>query len=289
MSFDLKAPKFWFRKRHVLSYLLQPAGFLYGLGVQLRFALSKPFFSKLPVICIGNFTVGGGGKTPLALMLADLLQRKGHKPVFLTRGYGGQIRGPHLVDTLVDNAVMVGDEPLLLAAVAPVVVSADRAAGARLIEEMEADVILMDDGFQNPGLFKDFSIVVVDETQGIGNERVFPAGPLRAPMAFQLRRANVLVIAGPASQAATTKIERGFAGEIYRTELVAKGRRGLAARGAGDGRSQALHAPTSFTPVCKGWARTSCESRTIPTTICLAKKMHKTCWRFVKRMKRRSS
>ncbi|MCF6198385.1 MAG: tetraacyldisaccharide 4'-kinase [Hyphomicrobiaceae bacterium] len=223
MRLNPKAPKFWFQKGHPLSFLLAPAGGLYGLAVRLRFALTKPCRSKRPVICIGNFTVGGGGKTPLALALAEQLANKGYQPVFLTRGYGGQISGPHLVDPLSDNAQMVGDEPLLLAKVAPVVVSADRPAGARLIEGMEADIILMDDGFQNPTLYKDLSIVVVDEAQGIGNERVFPAGPLRAPMAFQLARTDLLVIAGPASQSATVRIEQGFKREIFRSDLLAKG------------------------------------------------------------------
>jgi len=201
--------------------LLAPLGALYGVGVKLRFVLTTPVRAKLPVICIGNFTVGGGGKTPLALALAELLIGNGHRPVFLTRGYGGQIKGPHLVDPVSDNAEMVGDEPLLLAKVAPVVVSADRPAGARFIERMQADIILMDDGFQNPTLYKDLSLVVVDKAQGIGNKRVFPAGPLRAPLAFQLKRTDALIIAGPACHAATGQIERDFTGEVFRTELVA--------------------------------------------------------------------
>ncbi len=223
MSIELKAPRFWSQQNHPLSIALAPLGALYGLGVRLRFALSTPYRSKLPVICIGNFTMGGGGKTPLALEICRQLFDKGYRPVFLTRGYGGEVRGPHLVDLETDNAQRVGDEPLLLATQAPVVVSADRPAGARLIERLGADVILMDDGFQNPTLHKDLCIVVVDDAQGIGNERVFPAGPLRAPLSFQLARADLLVIAGPASQSATARIEQDFEREIFRSDLLAKG------------------------------------------------------------------
>ena len=187
MSVLAKAPKWWDQRHHPLTYLLTPLGMIYGLAVKLRFALTNPYHSTLPVICIGNFTVGGGGKTPLAIELAKLLSAKGHKPVLLTRGYGGQLKGPHLVDLSTDSAVEVGDEPLILAQHAPVVVCADRARGARFIEQMDSDVILMDDGFQNPGLHKDLSLIVIDEVAGIGNGRIFPAGPLRA----EIGRAHV--------------------------------------------------------------------------------------------------
>jgi len=226
MSIELKAPRFWSRQRHPLSFALAPLGAFYGLVVRLRFALSTPYRSKLPVICVGNFTMGGGGKTPLVLEICRQLLARGHRPVFLTRGYGGEVRGPHLVDLKVDNAQRVGDEPLLLAKAAPVVVSTDRPAGAQLIEQMDADVILMDDGFQNPTLHKDLSIIVVDEGEGIGNECVFPAGPLRAPLGFQMKKADLLVIAGPCpegEETASTQLEREFFGDIFRTDLVVVG------------------------------------------------------------------
>ncbi len=227
-----RAPKFWSRRNHPLGKMLAPLGWLYGLGVRGRFALTKPFRSGLPVICVGNFTMGGGGKTPLALEMARLLTEQGYRPVFLTRGYGGGIDGPHLVDVKADNAQMVGDEALLLARVAPVVVCADRPAGARFIERMQSDVIVMDDGFQNPTLCKDLNIVVVDEIQGVGNGGVFPAGPLRASLHFQLARTDVLVIAGPSATPGTRisgdipDIKERFEGPVFRSDLRVLGKAG---------------------------------------------------------------
>jgi tetraacyldisaccharide 4'-kinase len=226
MSVFAKAPKFWFRENHPAARALAPLGFLYSLAFKIRFAITEPYRSKLPVICIGNFTMGGGGKTPLAIEVATLLREKGHLPVFLTRGYGGRTKGPHLVDHVTDTALDVGDEPLLLAQTAPVVVSANRVAGARFIEQMQADVILMDDGFQNPSLTKDLSLVVVDEVTGLGNGQVFPAGPLRASMALQLPKANALVISGPVprgGQSASLELEQVFERNILRVEMVATG------------------------------------------------------------------
>ena len=125
-----KAPAFWYQAGHPAGLLLAPLGFLYGLGVQLRFVATKPYRSKLPVICIGNLTLGGAGKTPLAIELCRLLQQQGLRPVFLTRGYGGSISGAHPVDPEHDDADMVGDEPLLLARHAPVVVPTRAEKGA---------------------------------------------------------------------------------------------------------------------------------------------------------------
>ena len=228
MSLSAKAPKFWFRrKKHPASVILAPIGYVYGLGVRLRFAFTKPYHSRLPVICIGNFTVGGGGKTPLAVEVAKLVHEQNYKPVFLTRGYGGETKGPHLVDLSTDGAKEVGDEPLILAQIAPVVVSADRVKGARFIEDqLDADLIIMDDGFQNPTLHKNLSLVVVDETTGVGNGRIFPAGPLRAALSFQYQLADALVICGPVpvgGRGATTTIQRTFKGPILRAQLVPTG------------------------------------------------------------------
>jgi tetraacyldisaccharide 4'-kinase len=166
-----------------------------------RAARVEPYRSRLPVICIGNFTAGGGGKTPTAIAVATLLKELGAKPAFLTRGYGGTTKGPMLVAEG-QSAEDVGDEPLLLAAVAPTMVSADRAEGAKAIEATGADVIVMDDGFQNPGLVKDLSLVVADAGTGIGNGLVIPAGPLRAPLAAQMARAGALVVIGDGGKAA---------------------------------------------------------------------------------------
>src|SRR6185295_14087125 len=164
-----------------LGSALAPLGNLYGRIAEKRFADITPYRSRLPVVCIGNFTAGGGGKTPTALAIAALLKELGTKPAFLTRGYGGSSKGPVLVKPG-DRAAEVGDEPLLLAEAAPTMVSADRPAGAKAIEATDASVIVMDDGFQNPSLAKDLSLVVVDAGSGLGNGLIMPAGPLRTPL-----------------------------------------------------------------------------------------------------------
>jgi tetraacyldisaccharide 4'-kinase len=153
------------------------------------------FRPPVPVICVGNFVVGGAGKTPTALAIARLARSRGLKAGFLASGYGGKASGVLLVKPG-DSATLVGDEPLLLAAVAPTVIGRDRAAAARRLLEEGVDLIVMDDGFQNPRLAKDLSLVVVDAAVGIGNGMVFPSGPLRAPLAPQLARADALVVIG---------------------------------------------------------------------------------------------
>jgi tetraacyldisaccharide 4'-kinase len=155
----------------------------------------------VPVVCIGNPTVGGAGKTPLALAVARLLAAAGKQPAFLSRGYGGRLRGPVQVDLQLYRAAEVGDEPLLLASVAPAIVAGDRVAGAAAAVAVGAGIIVMDDGFQNPSLHKDFSVLVVDGRRGVGNGAVIPAGPLRAPLAVQLARADALVVVGGAGRA----------------------------------------------------------------------------------------
>jgi tetraacyldisaccharide 4'-kinase len=151
---------------------------------------------EVPVLCIGNFVVGGGGKTPTALAIARVAQTRGLKPGFLSRGYGGRISGPQLVSLNKHNAHDVGDEPLLLARIAPTVISADRLAGARLLVESGCDFIIMDDGFQNPRLLKDYSLIAVDARRGIGNGFPLPAGPLRVGLREQLMRASAVLLIG---------------------------------------------------------------------------------------------
>lgn len=154
--------------------------------------------SPIPVVCIGNFTAGGTGKTPFALWLAERLQQRDISVVFLTRGYGSTVSAQTSVDLRRHTAADVGDEAMLLARAGPVMVSPDRAAGAKAIlaEFPSAAVILMDDGLQNPALHKDLSIAVVDGARGFGNGGVIPAGPLRAPLAQQLARTDVIVVNG---------------------------------------------------------------------------------------------
>jgi tetraacyldisaccharide 4'-kinase len=197
----LETPFWWYRKKGALASALAPFGRAYGHIAERRFAGITPYRSPLPVICIGNFTAGGGGKTPTAIAVAALLKALGAKPAFLTRGYGGKSEGPVLVAKGA-SAEVVGDEPLLLAEVAPTMVASDRVAGAKAIEATEASAIVMDDGFQNPSLAKDLSLVVVDAGAGIGNGLVMPAGPLRAPLAEQMARAGALVVIGDGGRVA---------------------------------------------------------------------------------------
>ncbi len=202
----LKAPSFWYRQRGALAAALAPLGRLYGRLAEARFAGAQPYRSRLPVICVGNLTVGGGGKTPTAIAIASVLARLGAKPHFLTRGYGGKSTGP-LPVAAGTSAAEVGDEPLLLAEVAPTMIAADRAQGAKAIEATDATAIVMDDGFQNPGLAKDLSLIVVDANLGIGNGLVMPAGPLRAPLSPQIERADALVIVGMGGNAVSLEQE----------------------------------------------------------------------------------
>jgi len=160
----------------------------------------------VPVICFGNFTVGGAGKTPAALAAGRLLLAAHERPFFLSRGYGGRLGGPVLVNPALHHAADVGDEPLLLARVAPTIVARDRVAGAAAAARGGASVVVMDDGLQNPSLRKDLAIVVVDGRRGLGNGRIFPAGPLRAPLESQIARAHALLLVGPPGAAAVAVV-----------------------------------------------------------------------------------
>ncbi len=202
----LRAPSFWYRQRGALSAALAPLGSLYGRLAEGKFARATPYRSRLPVICIGNLTAGGGGKTPTAIAIASFLATLGAKPCFLTRGYGGKAKGPLPVAPGA-NAAEVGDEALLLAEVAPTMVAADRAHGAKAIEAAGATAIVMDDGFQNPTLAKDLSLIVVDASLGIGNGLVMPAGPLRAPLSPQIERADALIVVGTGGNAVSLEQE----------------------------------------------------------------------------------
>jgi tetraacyldisaccharide 4'-kinase len=196
----LRAPAFW-RETGIASALLAPVAGLYGWAAAAR--MRRPGSAAgVPVICVGDPTLGGAGKTPAALAIGRFLLAAGERPFFLSRGYGGRAEGPLLVDPRQHDAAQVGDEPLLLARVAPTVVARARPAGAALAREHGASVIVMDDGFQNPSLAKDFAVLVVDGRRGVGNARVFPAGPLRAPLNIQLERAHALIAVGEIAAAA---------------------------------------------------------------------------------------
>lgn len=191
----MREPRFWWREGSLLGQALAPLGALYG-AVTARRMMREGVRPGVPVICIGNFQLGGAGKTPTAMAVVNLLREMGETPVVLSRGYGGRAPGPVRVDPLHHSAAEVGDEPLLLAQVAPVIVARDRVAGAAMACAAGASVLVMDDGLQNPTLHKDAVIAVIDGGRGIGNGAVFPAGPLRAPLAAQLACTDALVVIG---------------------------------------------------------------------------------------------
>jgi len=190
----MKAPEFWYKPPGAAAVLLSPAGWLFAAAGRLRMASAQPERLRVPVICIGNLVAGGAGKTPVALAVAQALgTRQVH---FLTRGYGGREAGPLRVDPTRHDATDVGDEALLLAGARPTWVARDRVAGGRAAQDAGAEVIIMDDGFQNPALAKDLSLLVVDGGAGFGNRHVIPAGPLREPIEAGLDRADAVVVLG---------------------------------------------------------------------------------------------
>jgi tetraacyldisaccharide 4'-kinase len=238
----MREPPFWWRAAGIEASLLAPVAALYGAVAAARLRL-EGYRAGVPVICIGNPTLGGAGKTPTALAVAHMLKAAGERPVFLSRGYGGRRRGPLVVAPDQDRAADVGDEPLLLARAAPTVVAHDRVAGAKAAHAAGATAIVMDDGFQNPSLAKDFSVLVIDGRRGLGNSKVVPAGPLRAPLEAQLARADAVILvgavgkdeaAGAAAEARKLPLFRARL-EPNRAAIAAlTGRRVLAFAGIGD-------------------------------------------------------
>lgn len=182
------------------SILLRPVGWLWALVGRVRLALVKPQQVSAPVVCVGNIVLGGAGKTPVVSALLAHLLSQGKAPHVLTRGYGGSLSqkasGAIRVNPVSHTAAEVGDEPLLLSRIAPVWVHPDRRRSAMAAIADGADILIMDDGFQNPGLAKDISIVVFDGATGVGNGLVFPAGPLRETVDHGLARASAAMIIG---------------------------------------------------------------------------------------------
>lgn len=190
-------PRWWYdTEQQAMRVLLRPVAAIYGVVAKRQLERAPSYRSTLPVICIGNFTAGGTGKTPFAAFLAQYLLAQGARPAILTRGYGGRVGGPHWVDPDTDLARDVGDESLQHAATTPTLVVRDRAAGARAIEHDSRGFthILMDDGLQNPSLAKSLSFALVDGRRGLGNGAVIPAGPLRAPLNAQLRLVDAIIV-----------------------------------------------------------------------------------------------
>ncbi len=196
----MHTPPFWYDqtqpKYKLAAKLLAPFGRVYGWVVEKRFDFYYPVPLARPVICVGNLTTGGAGKTPVVMSLVALLQDAGYNPHILTRGYGGEEEGPLQVSPGRDTSADVGDEALLLVEKAPTWVSTSRPLGAQAAIDTGATIIIMDDGYQNPGIHKDFALVVVDGAVGFGNGQVMPAGPLREDIAKGLARAHAVVIVG---------------------------------------------------------------------------------------------
>ncbi|MEM0927938.1 MAG: tetraacyldisaccharide 4'-kinase [Pseudomonadota bacterium] len=211
---SLGAPRFWQAPPNtsLIAKLLSPLGDLYHREVQRRLASAAPYRAPCPVICIGNATMGGVGKTPFVQMLAGALAAAGHTPHILSRGYGGSLKGPIRI-TEEHNAREVGDEPLMLARDHPVWVSRDRPAGAKAAADAGASVIVMDDGFQNPSVIKDRSLLLVDAASLFGNGEVFPAGPLRERPEAALSRADAVLSVLPSETDETPEALHAFAGD----------------------------------------------------------------------------
>ena len=193
----MRAPDFWYTDpNESVAFVLKPFGWFYGFVGRTRASMTVPYRASVPVICVGNLTAGGTGKTPVAMTIGEVLKARGLRVAFLSRGYGADVPGAMVVDASQDMASDVGDEPLMLAQRSMAIVSPDRAAGARLAISRGAQVIVMDDGFQNPGLKKDLSFVVVDAAKGFGNGCLIPAGPLRERIEDGLSRAQAVIAMG---------------------------------------------------------------------------------------------
>lgn len=196
----MRTPDFWYsadpRYWGMLPGLLAPISACYSLAGQLRGWFARPYRAAVPVICVGNLTAGGAGKTPVALALAARILARDVKVHFITRGYGGRLAGPVRVEPERHGIAEVGDEALLLADMAPCWVARDRKAGAMAAIAAGAELLILDDGHQNPHLVKDLSLLLIDAERGFGNGWVIPSGPLREPVARGLARADAVLLMG---------------------------------------------------------------------------------------------
>lgn len=191
-----EAPPFWYQDPGLMSIVLRPLGAAYGAAARYRMDNAKASKINAPVLCIGNLTVGGTGKTPTAIAAAKLAMQAKFKPGFVSRGYGGIHVKPHQVNVATDTASAVGDEPLLLARIAPTMIGQNRAASGQRLVDSGCDFIIMDDGFQSRSLHYDYALITLDAQRGIGNGQVIPAGPLRAPLIDQMRHATTILRIG---------------------------------------------------------------------------------------------
>ncbi len=210
----MKTPSYW-QNKNIVSSLLTPIGLCYGVLTALRLKFKKGFKSPVPVICVGNITAGGVGKTPVSIALSQILKSQGKNPFFISRGYGGKLNGV-LVDLNKHTPDQVGDEPLMLAAVAPTVIAHDRGIAAQIAVQNGADVLIMDDGFQNPTLQKDVSFLVFNGELGIGNGKIIPAGPLRESLQAGLKRADAVIFIGKDKNSLLPKLHK----PVFRADII---------------------------------------------------------------------
>ncbi|MGO1162859.1 tetraacyldisaccharide 4'-kinase [Brucella pseudogrignonensis] len=258
-----EAPPFWWGKPDWRAHSLTPLSWVYGAVAGRRLLNAEPPKIAAPVLCIGNFTVGGAGKTPTAIAFAKAAKERGLAPGIVSRGYGGDYKGLHIVDPSNDSARHVGDEPLLLARHAPVALCPDRLKSAQALLACGCDFIIMDDGFQSARLHTDFALLVVDSTRGIGNGKVIPAGPLRAPLTDQMRKTDALLRIGKESEADYVVRQASRAGRaVYDAQLIPSslaevaGNRWLAFAGIGN--------PTKFFTSVQQAGGEIVETRTFP-------------------------
>lgn len=235
-----EAPPFWWEPADWRAHALAPASALYGWVAARRMTREGVGAVDAPVLCVGNFTVGGTGKTPVAIAFAEAARAAGLRPGMISRGHGGSSRSARLVNPKSDSAALVGDEPLVLARHAPVAVSRKRIDAAEMLIREGCDFLIMDDGFQSARIRIDYALMVVDAGHGVGNGRVIPGGPLRAPLVEQLRRADAVLRMGAGDAAEPVVRMAARAGKPIHDAAVrpidaewAAGRRVLAFAGIG--------------------------------------------------------
>jgi len=207
-----KSPSFWYRTKQedtpVLEKILNPFSALYGLGHFINLKTTKKHFVGIPVICVGNIIAGGSGKTPTLQAIHHLITKHNlaKNPCFLSRGYGGTQSGPLVIDPQKNNALEVGDEPLLLARKCTTIISKIRYKGGKYAEELGHDMVLMDDGMQNLSLHKHLTFLVINGSQGLGNGKLIPAGPLRETLDVGLKRSHAVIFIGEDQRGIRAKI-----------------------------------------------------------------------------------
>lgn len=218
-------PEFWNRDGPA-ARLLGPAGYVVRAVGSLRRRLVRGTSLDIPVICVGNLVVGGAGKTPVSRSIAQMLAGRGHEVGLLLRGYGGRLRGPVQVDPARHSVRDVGDEALMLSRHAPVWIARNRVEGVRAAEQAGTEVVVMDDGFQNPALRADLNLLVIDGDYGVGNGRIMPAGPLRESVATGMARADAVVLIMPDRVAVPDLVPPGL--PVLRATATAVAPTGLA-------------------------------------------------------------